>query len=201
LKIDATYAKGDTKQVISTASTSPSFAMFSGTTRAGAYQSFGFGQTTDAIFLPVLAGPAGIGGGDGQLKLTESYGIRGAFNHNWDPYWSTSVWGSAAAVRYNGTVGDLTTAKGIYCANYTTGKVLSADYVCNPDFNTYQLGMTTRWTPVKNLTFSAEVGWFRLDQRMQGAATLTPTAPKPTATYEYKDQDTVYLNLRAQRNF
>jgi hypothetical protein len=25
--------------------------------------------------------------------------------------------------------------------------------------------------------------------------------PKPTATYEFRDQDTVYVNVRAQRNF
>jgi hypothetical protein len=30
---------------------------------------------------------------------------------------------------------------------------------------------------------------------------LTPTAPKPTAVYEYRDQSTVFLNVRAQRNF
>ena len=195
IKIDASYAKGDTKQVISTSATSPSFAMFSGTGRAGAYQSFGFGQTVDAVFLPTLFG------GDGSLKLVDAWGVRGAFNHNWDPYWSTSLFGSATAVRYGGSVGDLTTAKGIWCANYVTGKALSADYTCNPDFNTYQLGIVTRWTPVKNLTFSAEVQWFRLDQKMTGAATLTPSAPKPTATYEYKDQDTVSLNVRVQRNF
>ena len=52
IKIDATYAVGDTKTVISTSATSPSFAMFGGTSRAGAYQSVGFGATTDAVFLP-----------------------------------------------------------------------------------------------------------------------------------------------------
>ena len=195
IKIDATWSTGHTKQVISTSAASPSFAMFSGTGRPGAYQSFGFGQTADAVFLPVFAG------GDGQLKLVDAWGVRGAFNHNWDPYWSTSLFGSATAVRYGGSVGDLSTAKGIYCANYVTGKAVSADFTCNPDFNTYQVGLVTRWTPVKNLTFSAEVMWFRLDQKMTGAATLTPTAPKPTADYEYKDQDTVSLNVRVQRNF
>ncbi|MFX4639485.1 hypothetical protein ABTA98_19910, partial [Acinetobacter baumannii] len=59
IKIDASYAKGDTKQVISTSAASPSFAMFSGTGRAGAYQSFGFGQTVDAVFLPTLFGGDG----------------------------------------------------------------------------------------------------------------------------------------------
>jgi hypothetical protein len=41
----------------------------------------------------------------------------------------------------------------------------------------------------------------RLDQHFTGASTLTPTAPKPTAVYEYKDQDTVTMNVRVQRNF
>ena len=150
---------------------------------------------TDAVFLPVAAG------GTGDLKLTEAYGVRGAFNHNWDPYWSSSLFGSASAVRYNGNSADITTAKGAYCANYTAGKVVSADFSCNPDYNVYQVGAVTRWTPVKNLTFSAEVLYVRLDQKFTGAATLTPTAPKPTAVYEYKDQDTVSLNIRAQRNF
>jgi len=30
---------------------------------------------------------------------------------------------------------------------------------------------------------------------------LTPTAPKPAAVYEFKDQNSVSLQLRAQRNF
>ncbi len=61
--------------------------------------------------------------------------------------------------------------------------------------------MVTRWTPVKNLTFSAEVMCFLLDQKFTGRAFITPTAPKPTAVYEFKDQDTVSLNVRVQRNF
>jgi hypothetical protein len=194
-KIDASYAKGDTKNVISTSGGSPSFAMFSGTGRAGAYQSIGFGQTSDAVFLPI------INGGTGDIKLVEAYGVRGAFNHNWDPYWSTSFWGSYSAVRYNGNALDITTAKGQWCANYNAGKAVSADYTCNPDYNIAQVGMVTRWTPVKNLTFSAEVGAFFLDQKFTGAAVLAAAAPKPTTVYEYKDQSTVYLNVRAQRNF
>ena len=190
IKIDATYAKGDTKAVISTSSASPNFAMFGGTSRAGAYQSIGFGQTSDAVYVP-----------GGELKLVDAWGIRGAFNHNWDPYWSTSLWGSYSQVRYGGSSIDLTSAKGQWCANYNAGKAVSADYSCNPDYNVAQVGLTTRWTPVKNLTFSAEVGAFFLDQKFTGAAILSAAAPKPTTVYEFKDQSTVYLNVRAQRNF
>jgi Porin subfamily len=205
IKMDASFTKGDTKNVIATDSTSPSFAMFGGSGR-GAYQSVGFGATTDAVFLPAAAG------GTGDLKLTTAYGFRGAFNHNWDPYWSTSLFGSASFVRYDGgvTAGvtgfDLTSAKGQYCATYVVSNKLtaantSADFSCNPNYNVFQVGAVTRWTPVKNLTFSAEVMYFRLDQKFTGTALLTPSAPKPTAIYEFKNQDTVALNVRVQRNF
>ena len=193
IKVDATWSKGDTRQVISTSAASPSFAMFSGSGRADAYQSIGFGATTDGVFLPAFAG------GDGTIHLTEAYGMRGAFNHNWDAHWSSSLFGSYSAVRYDGT------AKANICANFAVGKAPSADYSCNPDFNVSQLGVVTRWVPVKNLTFSAEVMWFHLDQKFTGTAALTPAAPKPGvaqgARYEFKDQDTVQLQLRAQRNF
>jgi Porin subfamily len=189
IKLDATYAKGDTKNVISTSAPSPSFAMFGGTSRPGAYQSVGFGTTTDAVYLPTLFG------GDGSLHLTEAFGVRGAFNHNWDPHWSSSLFGSYSTVRYDGT------AKAQMCAVYSAGKVVSADYSCNPDFNVSQLGLVTRWTPVKDLTFSAEAMWFHLDQKMTGTAVLAVAAPKPTTVYEYKNQDTVSFNVRAQRNF
>jgi hypothetical protein len=202
IKMDATYALGDTKNVISTSAASPSFAMFSGTSRAGAYQSIGFGAATDAVWLPNHPTTGSVAAlGDNQLKLTEALGVRGAFNHNWDPYWSTSVFGSYSQVHYRGNVGDLTSAKGAYCAAYVVGKVVSADFTCNPDYNVSQLGTVTRWTPVKNLTFSAEVMWFHLDQKFAGAALMGPTAPKPTTLYEFKDQDTVSFNVRAQRNF
>jgi hypothetical protein len=198
IKIDVSYAKGNTKNVISTSGASPSFAMFGGTSRPGAYQSIGFGQTSDAVFLPGFL----TGGATGDIKLTEAWGVRGAFNHNWDPFWSTSLWGSYASVRYNGDALDILSAKGQVCASFNFGKVVSADYSCNPDFNIAQVGMVTRWTPVKNLTFSGEVGAFFLDQKFTGAvANLAPAAPKPTTAYEFKDQSTVFLNVRVQRNF
>ncbi len=135
--------------------------------------------------------------------MTEAFGFRGAYNHNWDPYWSSSLFGSWSAVRYNGSSTDLTTAKGQYCASYIASNpgLKSADFSCNPNYDVSQLGFVTRWTPVKNLTFSAEVMWFHLNQNFTGTAVLTPSAPKPTTTYEFKDQDTVALNVRVQRNF
>jgi hypothetical protein len=45
------------------------------------------------------------------------------------------------------------------------------------------------------------VQYVRLDQNFAGTAVLTPAAPKPTASYQFKDQNTVLLQLRVQRNF
>jgi Porin subfamily len=195
IKMDASFAKGMTKQVIATDSGSPSFAMFGGSGRG--YGSVGFGATTDAVYLPF------VNGGTGDLKLTTAYGFRGAFNHNWDPYWSSSLFGSWSAVRYGGSEFDLTSAKGQYCFVYRLSNpgLKSLDFSCNPNFDVAQIGVVTRWTPVKNLTFSGEVMFFHLNQNFTGTSVLTPSAPKPIATYEFKDQNTVALNLRVQRNF
>jgi hypothetical protein len=205
IKFDVSYAKGDTKNVIATSGTSPSFAMFGGS--GFAYQSVGFGATTDGVYFPGAAGTGGI-------KLTTAYGVRGAFNHNWDPYWSSSLFGSFSAVRYDGGTNDnltglgTTTAAGAYCAAFAAshpGQAMAGNaagaYTCNPDFNVSQLGVNTRWTPVKNLTFTAEFQWFHLDQKMSGSSVFAATAPKPTALYEFKDQDTFLMQIRAQRNF
>jgi porin-like protein len=198
LKMDASYAKGDTKNVISTAGASPTFAIFGGSGRA--YQSLGFGATTDGVWRPVL------NGGTGDIKLTEAFGFRGAYTHNWNPYWSSALFGAASFVRYDGNAADITTAMGQYCATYIASNRLtaantSADFRCNPNFDVYQIGVNARWTPVKNLAFTAEVQWVGLKQNFAGTATLTPTAPKPNAVYEFKNQDTVLLQLRVQRNF
>src|SRR5262249_40120421 len=151
-----------------------SFAMFGGTPgQLGPDGSVGFGATSDGLWLPAAAG------GDGSIHLTTSWGVRGAFTHNWDSYWTTSIYGAYAGVSYDGA------AKALYCAAFAAshrGQVLvvgaPGTYTCNPDFNVAQLGIVTRWTPVKNLTFSGEVQWFHLDQKMVGSSVFTPAAPQ-----------------------
>jgi hypothetical protein len=202
-KIDASYAAGDTKQVISASAPSPTFAMLSGASVPGAFQSVGLGATSDAVFLPVA------NGGTGDLKLTKAFGVRGGFTHNWDPYWSSSLFGSFSAVRYDGSATDLTSAMGQYCLAFGASHPgIGVTYSCNPNFNVAQLGINTRWSPVKNLTFAGELMWSHLDQKMggvggsaTGTSTFGPGAPDPTATYQFKNQNTLELELRVQRNF
>jgi hypothetical protein len=192
IKFDATWAKGDTKQVISTSGASPSFAMLGGVPgKFGDSGTYGFGATSDGVYLPAAFG------GDGDIHLTTAWGVRGAYNHNWDPYWSSSLFGGVGFVRYDDT------AKGFYCAAFlaTHVPVAGSGFSCNPDFAASMVGTITRWTPVTNLTFSAELLWFHLDQKFTGTAVFGPGAPQPVTAYSFRDQDTLSLNVRVQRNF
>jgi porin-like protein len=157
----------------------------------GAYQSIGFGFAPDSVFGP-----------GGQQQLISTWGMRGAYTHNWDAYWNTAIYGAYATVSYNDT------AKSLICGAAGVGGSFRTIYGagvtgCNPDYNIAQLGLITRWTPVKNLTFSADVTYTRLDQKFSGtiAAPAANAIGKPGAVYQLKDQDTVLVHLRAQRNW
>jgi Porin subfamily len=191
IKVDASWAKGDTKNIIETSAASPNLFMMGGVpAQLGSAGSLAFGPTADGTYLPVAAG------GDGSIHLVTSYGMRGAFNHNWDPYWSSSLFGGIGWVRYDGT------SQANYCANIAAAiPGQNVTYTCNPNYTLSELGFVTRWTPVKNLTFSAETIWTHLDTGFKGSATFSPVAPQPVATYSFKSQDTVSLNVRVQRNF
>jgi hypothetical protein len=193
IKFDASWSKGDTKNVVSTSDVSPNFLMLGGVPgQFGPSGTIGFGPTTDGVFLPTMFG------GDGSIHLTTAYGLRGAFNHNWDPYWSTSLFGGAAWVRYDDT------AKAYYCASFNIAHPgLGTTYTCDPNYSVGMVGAVTRWTPVKNLTFSAEAIYMMLHQNNSGFSTfnLGQTTPQPTQTWTFHDQSTVSVNVRVQRNF
>jgi hypothetical protein len=214
-KIEGTVAEGATKYTIGTASILGNALYIFGNgnpvplegTVVGGKEALGV--ITDSVYggfgTPMQAG----------LQLTKSWGVRGAFNHNWDPFWSTSLFGGAAGVNYNDT------AKSLWCASYsgtTPGgqplvgvaapsghpvTVVSADYRCDPGFTVAEIGLTTRWTPVKNLTFSGEVMFTELFTNMRGSAFFAPSSgfPLVAGTYQYGNMGTAEVELRVQRNF
>jgi hypothetical protein len=142
----------------------------------------------------------------GQQQLVQTWGMRGGYTHNWSPYWNSSLYGAFAAVHYNDTAKTLLCGVGGVGGSFrvTTGLtgIGGAAATCNPDYNIGQLGLITRWTPVKNLTFSADLTYTHLDQKMEGTVSApSATIAKPAAVYELKDQNTVLLLLRAQRNW
>jgi hypothetical protein len=213
VKLEGTWGLGATKYVLGTAATLPgSFYM----TKANANTTAGtiaIGAVTDGVYggwqTPLQAG----------VQLTRGLGFRGAFNHNWSPEWSSSLFGGWAKISYNDT------AKALWCASYggtnpdgtalvgmavpsghPATPVAGTGYTCDPGFTMSQIGLTTRWTPVKNLTFSSEVLYSYLKTNMTGIATGTTTSSFPVvggsaATWQYGNVGTASVNLRVQRNF
>jgi len=125
--------------------------------------------------------------------------MRGGYTHNWDAFWNSSIYGAYARVSYSDA------AAAAVCANFFTFLPTTAGTTCNPDFNIAQLGFVTRWTPVKNLTFSGDFNWTHLDQKHAGFVNTPgaglPAVAKPPALYEFRDQDSLTLLIRAQRNW
>jgi len=186
LSLDATYADGAMKYLISGV-TGNNFDHFSGGS-GPFYNSFAALALADGVFTT-----------GSSIEKTTGWGFRGAYVHNWTPNWESSLFGSYTAINYGGN------ASAALCAQKlaTAGAVFSAGYGCNPDFNIWQIGTRTAWTPVKNLTFSGEVMYTNLDQNDSGSITVVanPVGFKPPGTYELKDQGIWSGNLRVRRTW
>jgi Porin subfamily len=196
LNIQAVYTDGATRYNIQDLSQGGAVTRYGSTNLPGAYQSVGFGVAPDTVFAT-----------GGQQQLIQTWGMNGGFTHNWDPYWASAIYGAWASVSYNDTSKLLICGVGGVGGSFR-GAVLAPSNIisCNPDYNIAQIGFNTRWTPVKNLTFAADVTWQHLDQKMVGTVTAGSAGiGKPGAgtgaVYELKDQDSLVLLLRAQRNF
>ena len=79
----------------------------------------------------------------------------------------------------------------------------SAYHHMQPRLQHRQIGVITRWTPVKNLTFSADLTYTHLDQKYAGTV-------RPSATRRWqagcplrrsRTRTRLLLLLRAQRNW
>jgi hypothetical protein len=184
INVSGGYANGAARYIIGGVGPN-GFGLFGGTGVAGAYQSVAWATSADGIF-----------GTGTQISKTNTYGFQGAFTHNWDPHWATAVFGSYAAQRYGST------GSALYCAGMAAAIAgQGVTYTCNPNFDLWQIGSYTSWTPVKNLTFSAEVMYSYIKQNMSGTAVLAPGGLAPTATYAFGNQGTVSGLLRVQRVF
>ncbi len=188
INLQAVYTDGATRYNLQSLAV-VGYSMFGGTSLPGTYQSIGFANAPDAVYTGTS-----VADGTGLENVT-TWGFRGGYNHNWDPYWNTGVYGAYAAIRYGSN------GKAAICANAVA--LLALVGTCNPDFNIAQAGIITRWSPVKNLTFSGDFTWTRVDQKYSGTVVAPPLASvaKPAAVYEVKDQDSFNFLLRAQRNF
>src|SRR3954471_20626678 len=190
LNLQAVYTDGASRYNFQSLAAT-TYAMYGSTGLAGAYQSLAFAGASDAVF-------GGASSATGRaLETRKTLCFLGAFVHNWNPYWTSALYGAYAQVMYSDA------GKTLVCASSTLAPMLTAGSTCNPDFSVGQIGLITRWTPVKNLTFSADMTYTHLDQKFSGSinAPAATAVAKPAAVYEFKDQDSVSMLVRAQRTW
>ncbi len=179
---DAVYTDGATRYNIQDLSGAGAWTTFRGSSNPAFLGTVGFGSAPDAVF--------GFGG---SQQLIQTWGGRAAFTHNWDPYWNTSVYGAYANVNYGSG------ATAVVCASVLASSSTAGITNCNPNYSVTQAGIITRWTPVKNLTFSAEYVYSHLQQNYAG--TIAENGSYGSGTYVIGNQDTHQVLLRAQRNW
>jgi hypothetical protein len=179
LKGDITYANGASRYVFGGTSqiSGSGFSIFNGSGAA-------IGNYMDAVF----SSTAGTG-----LQLTTDFGARLFYEHYWNPAWRTSLWGSYARHENTGTGNTLMVAK--YNSTFA-GSTLTGD----ANFSIYAIGSRTAWTPVKNLTFSAEIQYAWMDTGLSG--TLVPTGFSNKVTpVTMGSQGTLVGQVQALRSF
>ena len=158
--------------------------MYSGTGVAGAYQSLGIAGIADGVF-----------GTGYSIENRQELGLPRWLHPQLEPVLGERLYGGYARCS-TAPVARPRSAR-------TSLVLLGLTGNCNPDFNFGVIGVNTVWTPVKNLSFTADLSWSHLDQKYSGtiASPGLAAAAKPAAVYEMKDQNSVALLLRAQRNF
>jgi hypothetical protein len=195
LSIDGTWAQGAVKYLISGVTGTATgggmnFTNFGGAVNPASYQSIAAVTAADGVYSLAT----------GSIQQTTGWGFRGAYVHNWSPNWETDLFGSFTKVSY-GVAGGTAFCAGV-ASGVGAGYGFANGYTCNPDFKIWQVGTRTAWTPVQNLTFSAEGMYTFIDQSYTGSAVIAAASgSKPAATYDYKDQGMWSGNLRVRRTW
>ena len=185
LSISAIYSDGAPKYVIG-GTTGNSFSAFGGGADAGYYQSFANGILLDGVYSP-----------GGSIEKTKVWAVQGGYEHNWSREWQSSLFGAYVHVDYNDN------ASAILRGSLPAGFLLAGS-TYDPDFNIWQIGTRTAWTPVKGLTFSGELLYTTLDTYSTGgvvAAAKDAGTYKPAGNFQFKDQGMFSGQLRVRRTW
>jgi porin-like protein len=164
----------------------------------------------DSIFANVIgptANPIGALGGSGQ-QLTRYFTVTAALEHYWTPALRSDLWGNYTAADYNDVatqifcsspVGPVRTAAGA-TPNFATGPVIG----CNPDWNTWAVGLRTIWNPAPQFDIGLEVYYTRVEQKHDPNTVLLSFAGsggRAAGFYQPSNESVWGSILRLQRNF
>jgi hypothetical protein len=202
LKIDATYAHGAARYVFG----GTFDAVASGRVGSIDGHNLAMGGAVDGVF----ASNIGAAGGT-SIALSTSYGVRAFYEHYWTPQLRSSVWGGFAWQRYNGDSGPLMLAvinNSVNGRNFCAGAHAANGAIpavgClggNANLMISQVGTTTSWQPVKDLTFSGEFTWAHVDTSLTSAGPGSVPGNARAGLYNQGDINLYSGGLRVLRSF
>jgi porin-like protein len=152
--------------------------------------SMAFGYVLDGIYAT-----------GGSIVKSDAWNVSAYYEHYWTPAWRTSVFAAYSQVSY-GSAGDA-----LLLAMANGGRMSTGTTAATGSFNlgVAQVGTRTAWTPVQNLTLSAEFLYTRLDQHLNGtftsAAAGTPPGSAAGSTFQLKNQDLYVGSAQILRSF
>jgi hypothetical protein len=198
LKVEASYGKGAAKYVFNGGTLDTQgggrFAKFDGNT-------VGFGYVLDGVFAP-----------GGQIQQSDTWEVSAFYEHYWNPAWRTSVFGNYSHISYGAAGNSILAAAfaptaaagtglGAGAATGNTKAGTLSGTTNNFDFGIAQIGTRTAWTPVTNLTLSAEFTYSRLDQNLDGTYTGNVGSKPANTQYQLKDQNLYNGSVQILRSF
>ena len=186
LKVEATFANGAAKYVF-----------------GGTYDSFGagrfavangngltFGYVLDGVYSGTNAALNGTG-----ISKSTAWDVSAYYEHYWNPAWRTSVFGSYSQIDY-GSTGNILLLTAI------NGGIAPPAGVGTTKFAVAQIGTRTAWTPVQNLTLSAEFIYTRLDQNLTGTfGAVVPGYGAAAFPFTLKDASLYNGSVQILRSF
>jgi len=143
----------------------------------------GFPVVTNSAIGPVFDGVVNAAGTG--YDLTTGWSVTAGYEHWWVPAWKTSLYGAYGQLNYSQNASTfLALASGIAAGPAATASA---------NWNYWQIGSKTVWTPVPNLDLSVEIMYNKLEGAFGGLA--------GAGFGVFGDKDFVAGQIRAQRNF
>jgi hypothetical protein len=174
--MQASYSEGATAYVFGNSNGKPGLGLYDG-------GQFFSGLLVDGVYTTT-----------GDIELTKIFGLNAGFEHYWTPNLRSSIYGAYLSVDFNDN------ATTMICANPNIAGG------CNPDWNMYQIGTRTVWTPVRNLDIGLDLLYTKFEGKYGDGATWThgpgsATDSKTAQAYVMSDRDVFSGMIRVQRNF
>ncbi len=200
LKLEAGYAKGAARYVFTGGTLDTQgggrFAKFGD-------GSVGFGYVLDGVFAT-----------GGQIVQSDAWSVSAFYEHYWNPAWRTSIFGNYSRISYGDEGNNILAAAfspaggrlGTASAAAATGAAAATltGTTGNFDFGIAQIGTRTAWTPVRNLTLSAQFTYTRLEQNLGGTYNITPATGlggKVPGAYAIENQNLYNGSVQILRSF